>query len=84
MVSWRVGLDLGGSYAVSRMGERGRAMIMSMELGRVDASPGLVMVLVQGSDLLRMAAVARCYRSVAYQRSCFSRRVLPDPCKMPS
>jgi len=59
-------------------------MVVSMELGRVDASSGLVMVPVQGSDLLRMAAVGRCYRSVAYQRSCFSRRVLPDPCKMPS
>jgi hypothetical protein len=35
-------------------------MVVSMELGRVDASSGLVMVLVQGSDLLRMAAVGRC------------------------
>jgi hypothetical protein len=59
-------------------------MVVSMELGRVGASSGLVMVLVQGSDLLRMAAVARRCRSVAYQRLCFSRRVLPDPCKMPS
>lgn len=85
-VWWRVGFGVQGSYAVSRMGERGRAMVVSMDLGWAVASPGLGTDLVQASSVLHhKAAIGRCCQTVAYERvHCWARGMVSRFCTNPS